>query len=56
MAKEKKIKPHDCPEKKWIDEIYRPWYEKQRQKDGDVETDDEGTNPTPPPPPPPGGH
>lgn len=53
MSDQKKTpkKEHDCPEKKWVDEVYRPWYE-QNVKEGEVSTD-EGSSPPPPPPPPP---
>lgn len=55
--KNQKTKPHDCEWKKWIDEVYRPWYEQQQataEDDGD-EDGDEGGNPGGPPPPPPPG-
>lgn len=53
MAKtKKKTKWHDCPWKKWVIEVYTPWYNKQNPQT----TDDSGGNPGGPPPPPPPQH
>lgn len=49
-TKDKSKKEKEKSARKWIDEVYRPWYEKFTAKDGDS---DEGENPPGPPPPPP---
>lgn len=51
MDQEKKKQP-SCQEiKKWLNEVYIPWYNSQQPQP----QEDSGGNPGGPPPPPPGG-
>lgn len=48
-TKTTKKKPHKCPWRTWVEEVYTPWYNNRP-----VQTEDEGGgNPSGPPPPPP---
>ena len=45
----KKKKSHKCAWRKWVEEVYTPWYNAQQNQTND----DSGGNPGGPPPPPP---
>lgn len=49
QKKAKKKTPHKCKWRKWVEEVYTPWYNQQQQS----QTQDGGGNPGGPPPPPP---
>lgn len=51
----KKKKQHNCEYKKWIEEVYTPWYKQATEGDPQDSEGDEGGNPGGPPPPPPSG-